>query len=470
MTRTILIVGAGFSGTVLAANLLRRARSQPTEIILVERGAVMGRGVAYAEREFPFLLNVPAGRLSADSHDPLQFLDFAKSRLGQAHAEDYLPRALYGDYLQDVLLEAERAAPPCVRLTREFGEVIAVQPSAGCSLAAHFADRPPMAADIVVLALGIPSPAQHAWARDVKHHHAFRQSPWDLPNTLTDRHSVLIVGNGLTMADVASSLSRDAQQTPTLHTISRRGLLPQPQSSFRADAMRGNGEVLLAHARSVRRLLRASRAMAREIEKLGGDWREAIAFVRALAPSIWRKMPESERRRFIRHLQAHWDVYRHRLPPQLTQRIEELRRRGKLHIHAGRIHGAAVQNGQLSVAWRPRGSHETRTLAADLIVNATGPDYALERTTNPLLTSLRERGWVSADTLNLGIRTADFGACVDAHGRVSGQLFYLGPMLRAQHWDATAAAELRDHAEQLAAHLSVETPGIRLAQALKARE
>jgi hypothetical protein len=26
-------------------------------------------------------------------------------------------------------------------------------------------------------------------------------------------------------------------------------------------------------------------------------------------------------------------------------------------------------------------------------------------------------------------------------------------MLRAQHWDATAAAELRDHAEQLAAHL-----------------
>jgi hypothetical protein len=26
-------------------------------------------------------------------------------------------------------------------------------------------------------------------------------------------------------------------------------------------------------------------------------------------------------------------------------------------------------------------------------------------------------------------------------------------MLRAEHWEATAATELRDHAEQLAAHL-----------------
>jgi hypothetical protein len=32
-------------------------------------------------------------------------------------------------------------------------------------------------------------------------------------------------------------------------------------------------------------------------------------------------------------------------------------------------------------------------------------------------------------------------------------LFYLGPMLRATHWEATAATELRDHAARLAAHL-----------------
>jgi hypothetical protein len=42
---------------------------------------------------------------------------------------------------------------------------------------------------------------------------------------------------------------------------------------------------------------------------------------------------------------------------------------------------------------------------------------------------------------------------VDVHGRASERLFYLGPMLRADHLDATAAAELTHHAERLAAHL-----------------
>ena len=46
MLKTIVIVGGGFSGTVLAANLLRRPPVDPTEIVLVERGVAIGRGAA----------------------------------------------------------------------------------------------------------------------------------------------------------------------------------------------------------------------------------------------------------------------------------------------------------------------------------------------------------------------------------------------------------------------------------------
>jgi uncharacterized NAD(P)/FAD-binding protein YdhS len=88
-----------------------------------------------------------------------------------------------------------------------------------------------------------------------------------------------------------------------------------------------------------------------------------------------------------------------------------------------------------------------------MVVNATGPNYNIERATDPLMISLRAAGLVSPDALQLGINTARFGACVDAHGRASERLFYVGPLLRADHLDATAAAELRHHAEQLAAHL-----------------
>jgi uncharacterized NAD(P)/FAD-binding protein YdhS len=454
MRKTLLIVGAGFSGTVLAANLLRSSPAAGADIVLIERNGAMGRGVAYAEHEFPYLLNVPAARLSADSRDPLQFLHYAQARLPNVTGEDFLPRALYGDYLQEMLCSAEREAPEKVRLQRVFGEVTGIRRAAGGRpLEAHFADRAPIAADIVILALGNPPAPVPAWAAELHGHSAFRQDPRDLPETLTAEHSVLIVGNGLTMADAVSALSRHADRIPTLHTLSRRGLIPEPQTAFHADAMRGSGEVLLAQTHSLRKLLRACRALAREVEKLGGDWREAVAFIRNLAPALWWQLPEVERRRFVRHLHVHWDIHRHRLPPQLMARIETLRRSGKLRIMGGRIQRVVARDQQLQVSWCPRGSGKTASLTVDLIVNATGPNYAIERSVDPLFTSLREAGLVSADALNLGIRTGGFGACVDAQGRASQHLYYLGPMLRADHLDATAAAELRAHAERLADHL-----------------
>ena len=299
MRKTIAIVGAGFSGTVLAANLLRLPAARATDILLIERGAVMGRGVAYAAHEFPYLLNVPAARLSADSRDPQQFLRFAKARLQNADGEDYLPRALYGDYLQDVLLEAERAAPAQVRLHRVFGEVTdIVRAQTGQPLAAQFKDRPPINADSVVLALGNPPPAPQPWAADVLEHGAFRQDPRDLPKTLTEKQSVLIVGNGLTMADVASVLGGDSNRGPMLQTISRRGLLPRPQSSFDAGAVRG-GDAPLAGAQSLRQVPGLP-GDGGQIEKWGRLAR-AIAHIR-VAPVLWSSCRRANGGA-VRHLQ-----------------------------------------------------------------------------------------------------------------------------------------------------------------------
>ena len=455
MRKTFVIVGGGFSGTVLAANLLRRQPAGGADVVLIERSNVMGRGVAYAAHEFPYLLNVPAARSSADSSDPLQFLRFAQDRLANVDGEDFLPRALYGDYLQELLLRAERQALPHVRLMRVFGEVTGIAVQSDGALAAQFADQAPILGDALILALGNPSAPLPHWAQELNGHAAFRQDPRDLPEILGAEHSVLIVGNGLTMADAASALSRQPERVPTLHTISRRGLVPKTQTAFDTDAMRGSGETLLSASHSLRKLLRACRNLAREVEKLGGDWREAVSFIRNLAPALWRRMPEAERRRFVRHLQVHWDTYRHRLPPQLNERLENLRRSGKLKVRAGHIKNVvAIDRRRLAVSWRPRGGSATVQLNVDMLINATGPNYDIERSTDPLIVSLRTAGLVSTDALRLGIRTARFGACVDADGRASERLFYLGPMLRADHLDATAAAELTHHAEQLAAHLA----------------
>jgi uncharacterized NAD(P)/FAD-binding protein YdhS len=218
--------------------------------------------------------------------------------------------------------------------------------------------------------------------------------------------------------------------------------------------VRGDGAALLACADSLGQVLALIRELAREVQSGGGDWREVITFVRQLAPTLWPRLPVAEQRRFLRHLQTLWDVHRHRMPQQMGVRLATLRRQGRLHVNAGRIESAVPAGGRLRVAWRPRGSATAQVLTADLVVNATGPDFAIKRGAVPLLSSLRAAGLVSEDALDLGLRTARFGACVGAEGHVTGNLYYLGPMLRADHWEATAATELRDHAELLAAHLA----------------
>jgi uncharacterized NAD(P)/FAD-binding protein YdhS len=455
MSNRIAVIGAGFCGSVLAGRLLRRQVPGVDELLVIERGAAMGRGVAYAAYDFPYLLNVPAGRLSATSEDPLQFLRFAQRTLPATDAEDFLPRRLYGDYLEDCLCQAERAAHAGIKLVRMHAEVtrLSVPDGPDGPLLLHLDGRPPIVAQKVVLALGNPPPRTLPGAELLRDHPALFDDPWNPPRSLRCGQTALIVGNGLTMADVVSHLSCDATRTPRLMTLSRRGLIPLPQSTFHSNAVRGGAD-FFADLASVREVMAASRSLAEEVKQLGGDWREVVTFVRHHAPALWQRFDETERRRFLRHAQGVWDVHRHRMPVPIAAHLDELRRSGLLTVNAGRILAMESLGEQLRVTWRPRGGATTQSSVVDAVINATGPDYSLRTSRSALLRALRDDGLISADALDLGLRTTAGGACIGAGGQPHERLFYVGPMLRAGHWEATAVAELRNHAEALARHLA----------------
>jgi uncharacterized NAD(P)/FAD-binding protein YdhS len=459
MRYTVVIVGGGFSGTVLAVNLLRQPPSAPTDIVLFERHARVGQGVAYAQRGFPYLLNVAAGRMSIDRRDPEDFLRFAQRKDPGTEAEDFLPRAWYGDYLEQALSHAEREAPAQVRLQRVHAEVQRIEPEEGQRLRVSSAQHAPIVADRVVLALGNPPPPLLPWAEEVQDHPAYLQNPWELPQELASHHAVLVVGNGLTMADVVLALTHGRDEVPLVHTLSRRGLVPLPQSFHRIDPsepeLEDGGERLLAAAHSLSEVLRTIRCLVAETEARGGDWRQVIQLVRHWAPRLWRALPKAERRRFVRHLLSFWSVHRHRQPPQSAERIEQLRQDGRLEVKAGRVQKMAERDGRIKVWWEPRGAPaaDCESLQVDWVINALGPDYVLERSIDPLTQSLLKSGMIVADSLQLGLRTGEHGACIDRQGQVSERLFYLGPMLRAEHWETTGAVELKQWAEDLAQHL-----------------
>jgi uncharacterized NAD(P)/FAD-binding protein YdhS len=467
--RSIAIIGGGFSGTVLAAQLLRRPPAEPCRIVLIERREQVGCGVAYQATAQEQLLNVPAGRMSADPSDPLQFARYAQAHDPGLAAQRFLPRALYGEYLQELLRQAVQGAPAQVRFERIHAEASALHriDSEGPYLVSLSGERQ-LLADDVVLACGDPPPADPVWASAVAAHPAYARDPHGEGALRSGCQSLLLIGTALTMADVALAA---AALNPgiEIHALSRHGLLPAVQSIAASRANAASESAASAAALpdflsyladgpiGARRLLRSARALLRDLRRRGGDWLDVVNAARAAAPALWQRMPIAERGRFLRHVRVHWDVHRHRMPPAIGERLARLRRAGRLQIHAGQVLQLEDAGGRLRARWRPRGTAAVREFMVDRVINCTGTDRRVTRTREPLLQALQASGLAVADPLGLGWLTGAHGRLIGRDGHPARHLFYLGPMLRADHWEATAVGELRVHAQRLAAALAPVT-------------
>jgi uncharacterized NAD(P)/FAD-binding protein YdhS len=451
--RTIVIVGAGFSGVAVAMQLLRHASIVPVHVTLIDRVG-HGRGVAYATHDYPFLLNVPAGNMSAEPSEPHAFLNFLNVELPGATAEDFVPRSLYGDYLEQRLRQAESQAPAGSRLVRIVGSVTGIQRGSGSTgFRVEVAGGQELRADAVIIAHGNHAPAPLPGSEQLTTSSGYVADPWSEPVRLRDGETVLVVGTGLTMADVVIAGARDGPGVRMI-ALSRHGLLPLPQATFShtqsAEAMNLR---LLAQPGSVRGLLRAARELSQESEGRGADWREIIAQLRHLARGIWRDLPAPERARFLRHVRVYWDIHRHRLPQQTLAELQRLFATGQLSISAGRILKLQADGGAIQVLWRARGASQPSTLRVDRVINCTGPSFDPRRLHDALTQSLLANGLASADPVGLGLLTSPDGEMLDTRGLPVPGLYYIGPLLRADYWEMGAVPELREYARKLALRL-----------------
>ena len=128
--RRIAIIGAGFTGSVLAAHLLRNADG-PTSIHLIERAESVGTGLAYSTACSAHVLNVRAYNMSAFPDDSRHFLRWLGAQEDggsippSGHA--FVSRTRYGANVQDVLNEA-RAAPRRTSRSTPFGPKSSMSP------------------------------------------------------------------------------------------------------------------------------------------------------------------------------------------------------------------------------------------------------------------------------------------------------------------------------------------------------
>lgn len=445
----IAIIGSGFCGTALAIQLLRTAKG-PLRLSLINRSGRLARGLAYGTRSASHILNVPAERMSLFPGQPSDFLEFARQQMPEAKPGDFLPRRFYGDYLQDRLGHAIAEAAPGVRFSSLCQQVLELSDQ-GDHLRLRLDDGEPLDSRKVIIATGNFAPATPGPLKILEDAPQYLRDPWT-PGALEDipaEANVLLLGSGLTMYDMALALQDQGHRGPLL-ALSRRALLPHAhRDNASHPTLPELPEAFLAQM-GLNERLRGLRRLIRQAAEDGHDWRDVIAALRPATPHFWQAMNDRERSRFLRHLQAYWDVHRHRAAPPVAQRISDLRNSGQLRVQAGRVLAAKASESGIELEIRHRGAKQPQRQRFDYLINCTGPCTNLRTVNEPLLSGLLDHGVIRQDRQGLGLDTDDGFRLLDASGKANPSLYLLSPMLRASHWEATAVPELRNHAARLA--------------------
>lgn len=438
MIEHVAIIGAGFSGTLQAINLLRHEGPRAT---LIERAPEPGVGLAYGAAHPSHVLNVRAGNMSALPDEPDHFVRWLEKRGVENAAGAFIPRVTYGEYLRQMLDETRKAAGD--RLTVIQGEVTDLE--VGDSATLTLGDRT-IHADAAVLAVGnLPPHSPPGLNPDALSADFYFGDPWDpaMPRGLAEDDTVLIIGTGLTMVDVALTLDANGYKGRIV-ALSRRGLLPRPHGP--------GAEWKKIDERpdtTVSALLHRTRARAAEI-----GWRNAVDELRPFTQPMWGNASDDQRARFLRHLRPWWDVHRHRLAPEVYARLQAIIDRGQLTVHAGKTLSFDETGNGIAIRWRPRGSDGEETTLARRVVNCTGPLTDLARTHEPLLRKLAARGTIRPDEAHLGIDVDNQAQTINADGKVNRALYALGPMTRGAFWEIVAVPDIRTQTWNVARRLS----------------
>jgi uncharacterized NAD(P)/FAD-binding protein YdhS len=456
----IAIVGGGFSGLMAAAQLVALAKA-PLRIDAFEALPPFGRGVAYGTGDLAHLLNVQAGRMGAYAGKPEGFWEWLQTDAGVAAArrirpdkpvspQEYLPRMLYGAYLDAIREETlTQAAAKGIELHLHAARVreIAAQGKERFRLSVDGRETP-FEAGALVLATGNVAASRFAFEANPPARYignawlALREAPLVAQlATLPEQSAVLLIGTGLTMVDAVLTLQNSGYQGRIL-ALSRNGLLPAPHAEYPPAEQDWARDPESAPA-TARGLLSGLRRLVRKAVASGQDWRAAVDGLRPVTVRLWQRLPEKERRRFLRRLFTPWNIHRHRMAWEIHDALAGLQAQGRLTVLAAKLLDISPAGGGLDVTLKPRGADAPEILRVEYALNCTGPDYTVRR--QGIFTGLLDAGAIAQGPAGAGL-------AVDADGAASGgfAVFPMGALLLGERLECTAVPELRDQAKEVA--------------------
>jgi uncharacterized NAD(P)/FAD-binding protein YdhS len=364
---------------------------------------------------------------------------------------DFLPRKLYGDFLQSRVDAA-------IKNAGQLGHDINVIPFAAESLVPSsegvtvgYGDDEAHA-QAAVLAIGSLPPRPLPGVQDAAIASGrYVTDPWPyLAAAESDDRPlrVLVVGLGLTAVDVVLELSA-RWPNASFTALSRHGHLPEPHLA--AASAPGDDGNDLAEQMADDPNIRVWLHRLREATENADDWRTVVDGMRPHTQGLWQQLPASERARFLRHARWAWERARHRMPPQVNKKVHELEAAGKLHRLRGRMQSVSLRmDGDLDVVRRFTGKDDVVTETYDIVIQTVGLNTDTLRTDHTLMRQLVIDGLVTPDRMGLGVSAQPDGHLLDGDGKPRGNLFAIGSLLRGALWESTAIPEIRKQAQSLA--------------------
>lgn len=441
MIYDVVVVGSGFSAIATVCNLIERL-SPSSSVAIVGDDPGFGRGTAYRTELYLHRLNVPAGRMSLFPDRPTAFVEWLAERRRPLREGDFASRQDYGLYVRDTLAGLLRRKPRC---RVDFIKAKA----SGCIQRYHSVlgflldNGDEIAGRDVVLCLGVGNaklPVDLSGLTLEAHSHVI-DNPWRLSwlRRVKPQDRVCVLGSGLTMIDQVLGLYAHGFTGP-IEVLSRRGLTPHGHA-------RAPGPVVPLDMESLPTGISALLRRLRQESRQAGDWRSVMDALRPRTQALWSRLPEAERRRFLRHALPWWNIHRHRVAPDVFERFQAMVRSGQVRIHAGFLQEIDEGEG-LSLRYRARGSREVRTLQTDWIVNCTGMERA-GISHSPLLREMKRQRLIEADPLALGI-VVDPNSRIVCRDRSTPTLYAVGALTAGQFWEITAVPDIRVQAGKVA--------------------
>lgn len=450
-SKRICIIGGGFSGTMTAVHLLEQSTT-PVHITLVNSGYPLAKGVAYSSYSNNHLLNVVAKNMSAFPDRLNHFAEWLHQEESYSDKEEisesFAPRNLYGKYLKSIFDNAIQKKHRSNSITIIHDEAIDLEVT-DFDVRVFFSVSPSIHADRVLMATGnqVPASPHIPDASFFSGSQNYFGNPWifEAINNLNNHHEVLIIGNGLTMADVVIAL-KEKGHLGKIHSLSPHGfgILPHRKIIQYPDLVNE-----LKEPYDIISLLNLFRKHVRKLKSKDVSGESVVDSLRPFTQKIWMSWEHREKKLFMHHLRHIWGVARHRLPMQIFQQLQEFIQKGELQIIAGRLIKIEDSQNSISVHFKQRKSQHEQVLQVHRVINCTGPQSNILKLEKTLFKNMLSRKLICADEMNLGIMATPDGQII-CNGKKSEFLYTIGTNLKGVLWESVAVPELRHQAKKTA--------------------